>query len=93
METVRIVPPECSDDKYPTGMGTKVFSGDTEINNIKSIDVHYRVNDVVTATIEVISAMDDVGAFAVFMVGDPKTGDLKQVKRVEFEDGSVWDAG
>lgn len=55
---------ELDDHAVRTGMGTQVFLRDgTEITDIKTIDVHYAVEDILSATIELaIEQVEDIEA-------------------------------
>lgn len=73
---------------------TKVVDADTgaEIKGIASMDVTFRVDDVVRARIELCSVNVKTSASAEIVVADPRTGDMKAIKRIEFADGSTFDA-
>ena len=58
-----------------------------------TITLDARGVDVPVATLEIVSASLRVrGALPTFLVTDTKTGELKEVKRIEFADGTVFEA-
>ncbi len=75
-------------------VSTRVFATETgeEIKGICAIDVSIRPDDMVKAAIVLWAGMVDVGAEAEFHVMNPSTGEPKAVKRIEFADGSAFDA-
>jgi hypothetical protein len=82
--------------KSSTGVanGTMVTNAETgdEIKGITSLSIDIRANDLVRATISLAAVEVDVdGAAAEFHVANPKTGDIKAVRRIEFADGEVVD--
>ncbi len=90
MKSVRIESPEPPEGGYAIAQGTKVFSGDQEIHGIRSMDVHYGCDEIITASMELMLFPGDVFARACFLMDDPQTGERKEVSRIEFADGSVF---
>jgi hypothetical protein len=75
-----------------TSIGTTITTNAGEqLKYVRGVDVHCYVDEVVTATIELVSASYEGTASAVFTVKHPVTGVLKKVKQIQFEDGGeVW---
>jgi len=92
MKTVRIVPSKSPENGLTLSQGTRFYADDQEIHGVESADVHFAVDDIVRATIRMHISMDDVEAQATFMATNPNTGKWQEVRRIEFEDGSVFDA-
>ena len=91
MDTIRIVPAATKDGKLPLSQGTQVFAGDTELEGVCEISVHYSIDEPVRASISLIDCWQDpVIAIGEFFMSDPITNQRKQVKRIEFEDGTAF---
>ena len=73
---------------------TKVYDAETgcQIHGIVSIDVRYRVDDVVRADVQLLGVIESTAAEARFVMAHPDTGDVSEVRCIEFADGSKWDA-
>lgn len=77
----------------PNGVGAEVFEASTgqEIKGVMRLSVEFAADDFTRAHAEIAaSAVTVDGAVASFYVVDPATGDPKEVKRIEFEDGTSW---
>ena len=75
--------------------GSKYDPGpdEVEIHNIGAIDLRIRPNEVVIANIQLLGIFDNsllIGK-PVFYVGDPLSDEVKQVKKIEFSDGTIWE--
>ena len=100
MKTVRIVPPEpCKGNRTPTAQGTRVLSGDgnspevwSDIQGVRTIDVHYGVDEIISATVELYVWPETVDAVPSFMMTHPITGERVTIDRIEFADGSEFKA-
>ena len=67
---------------------TKVLTDEgVPIHGITGIDVALRPNDLVRADIQLFVAEVDVNAVATFKIACPRTGELRAVRRIEFDDG------
>lgn len=59
------------------------------LNGIYSIDLHVRVDEPIRATIGILGVMGEAKiGDAKFFVRDPFDGEMRPIKRVEYEDGS-----
>jgi hypothetical protein len=90
MSIVRIKTP----DQVSSGMGTKVTNQDgAEIHGVKRVVVYIDAKEVTTTTVE-LSAYCAIEATTegVFVMLDPLSGLKKQIKRIEFADGSGFEA-
>lgn len=86
MKPVRITSKDLTSD------GVKVCTAEgAEVQGIVGIDVKVRVNDLVRAEIELTCTEIDIQADAKFMVMNPETGEMLEVKRIEFANGDVVD--
>lgn len=67
---------------------------EVEIHNIAAIDLRIRPNEVVVANIQLLGIFDDSPLMGkpVFYVGSPLSNEVKQVKKIEFMDGTIWEA-
>ena len=62
MSVVKIVPPD-HDGRMHTGLGLKVFNSDgSEIYGVTTVDVRFRMDEMVSATIGLAAAMDEGNA-------------------------------
>ena len=62
-----------------------------EIHGVYSATVHYKIDDVVRAELELYIAHEAVDGVLIFFATDPNTGEFKRLKYVEWEDGSVFE--
>jgi hypothetical protein len=63
------------------------------IEGVKSVAFRASVDEIPTVRIELYShGLEAEGAGEVFMT-HPSTGASQRVSRIEFADGSTWDAG
>ena len=60
------------------------------IPGIKAIDLRMRLNEAITATVELYSGFEG-DAVPTFVMLDPVSGNRKQIVKVEFVDGSVYE--
>jgi len=86
---VKIEPP--SADCPHTGDFTKVSTVDGQlIHGIRSAEVRLAVHEPITAKIECFAGLGDVTAEGTIFAVHPISGLLKEVRHVEFADGSCW---
>jgi hypothetical protein len=76
-----------------TSMGTKVFDAETgaEIRGVESISVLYEVDKPVTADVRVAFVQHETLATPRFMMADPRTGSMREISKIIFADGQVFD--
>ncbi len=75
------------------GLGTKVVDVETgeELRGIESGAIpRFGSNDVVKVELTLGLAALQIDGTPVWMVTHPRSGDLKAVKSITFEDGEVW---
>ena len=74
--------------------GTLITDAQTgaEIHGVTGMQITFMVDDVVRAQVDLCSVTIETVAAAEFCVFDPGTGERKPVRRIEFADGSKWDA-
>ena len=67
---------------------------EVEIHNIGAIDLKIKPNEIIIANIQLLGIFDTSHLIAkpVFYVGDPLSDEVKQVKKIEFSDGTIWEA-
>ncbi|MBF0358865.1 MAG: hypothetical protein HQL70_09675 [Magnetococcales bacterium] len=77
---------------YKDPQKCKVWHKKQEIGGLSSIDVNVRVNHPtrIALTLASFNAVK-VSGDGFVQCGDPGTGEIKTVKRIEFQDGSVWE--
>ena len=94
MHIVKIVPPESDAGKLLTGYQTRVLTQDgAEIHGIASITLRIVPDDVYRAEMEIYCGFDAIdGAVGTLHIADPLTGTMKEVSRIEFADGTSFDA-
>lgn len=75
-----------------TGYGTRITTPSGEpLHGVTAITVHIPVNAPVTAEVTLLSGF--VGsANSSFVMRDPISGEMKSVRRIEFHDGSRFEA-
>jgi hypothetical protein len=78
----------------PTGKSTKIINDETgeQIMGIARVDVAITPNQANSASIELFCVQADLRARGMFMLQHPRTGALKTLRRIEFNDGDVWEA-
>jgi hypothetical protein len=78
----------------PTGYGTTLTNAETgdEINGVSRLAIYIVPDDIIRVDAEIFSAELDVAGRATFRVTDPGTGEVKEVSRIEFADGTAWEA-
>lgn len=77
----------------PSSGGTKVVAeGGAELKGLKSVDIHIGVGDITAVDLRLIgyTSVSVSGALAAFRIIHPVTGKLELVRRIEFEDGTVF---
>jgi hypothetical protein len=75
----------------PTGRGTKIIREDgSEIHGVRKAVITLDHKQVSIADLEIVTATFRGKAKPRFHVLDPLSGELKAVKRIEFEDGSEF---
>jgi hypothetical protein len=77
-----------------SGFGAQVHTteGGHEVLGIARLSVEFSADDYARAYIEIVSGAVHIdNAVAEFSVAHPVTGEIKPVKRVEYEDGTSWD--
>lgn len=64
-----------------------------ELKHLTSIDVHFRVDSLVTAEVGLLGLVAEKVdiAEAAFTIQDPFDKSVHRVKRIEFEDGSGYE--
>jgi hypothetical protein len=62
------------------------------IHGIAAADIKMRPNDLVRASIDLVSHSLDVTGKADFYVIHPITGERRKVRSIEFEGGDTWHA-
>lgn len=79
-------------DVAPSGGGTKVTlpSGE-ELKGVSEIDVHITPDDVIKARMSLFCTFNGVADPYLF-VTHPVTGEVREVRQIEFIDGEVWSA-
>ena len=93
MKTIRIVPEIPDEGKMALSSGTKVFMGDTELKGITSIVTTFEADEPVRAVVNLYVAQDETDGIPTFHSNHPISGEWKEIKRIEFADGSAWEAG
>lgn len=80
------------DSPGPTGFGTWFTTDEgVPLRGIRAADITIRVDAPTTARIELVGvAVKAEQVVTAFYVPDPTTGVSKEVRRIEFADGSVW---
>lgn len=76
------------------GMDAKVTDAKTGADlgrMIRGIIIKVEPCDLVTAEVQMAVQLS-LTADASWLSGDPGTGEIKPVRRIEFADGSVWEA-
>lgn len=75
------------------GIKTKITTEDgVELQKgITEIEYAHFAEDIPRAKLTMNSVSIDSPAEAEFYVSDPKTGDIKKVRHIEFADGGIWD--
>ena len=78
----------------PTGYGTTLTNAETgdEIKGVSRLAIYIVPDDIIRVDAEIFSAELDVVGRATFHVTDPGTGEAKEVSRIEFADGTAWEA-
>lgn len=69
--------------------GTTITSSDRELR-VAAADIRMRSDEMNTATMEVQLADIEIEAEARWVVTDPRDGQIKGVKAIAFDDGTVW---
>jgi len=89
--SVRIVLPDPG-SKVRSGAGTRcLMSSGEELQGVASIDVRIRVDEIITATVELCSIrLDEIEAELELVMQHPISGSLVRVKSISFQDGSEW---
>lgn len=60
---IKVIPPKLSDKRDPYGSSVALETVNGEpLDHVKSVSVHYRLNEVVTAEITVAAHMEEVWA-------------------------------
>lgn len=78
----------------PPGCGYEPAADEPEIHGITAIDVKFRPDDCIRAEIVLLNILEKPPMVAQpkFYVNDPSSNKVKQVKKIEFADGTVWEA-
>ena len=87
LEPVRIVAAPIGKGRaFATGMGTKIYSGDTEIHGIASIDVSFRPDELVTAKMELYVWPKEINnALPEYWMTHPLTGEKVRIVAIDFD--------
>ena len=62
-----------------------------ELKGVTSATVHYEVNAAVRADLKVFIAHEAISGKLHWYANDPQTVDWKEIRRIEFDDGSVFE--
>lgn len=88
---VKIESPNMGDRKAGTSRGTVITTHDGHaIHGVTKATMHLEPNKVITADL-VIHAAVRASAEAKFSIIDPKSGELKPISSIEFEDGTIFE--
>ena len=79
-DIVTIIP--STSDEIPEGK---------ELKGVTSATVHYEPDDIVRADLKVFIAHEAIAGSLYWFANDPETGEWKEVKRIEFADGSKFE--
>lgn len=74
--------------------GIQILDGETgtPIHGVTSVDIRIRPNEIITAELTIFCEKIETPATARVMAVDPKAGGTKEVRRIEFVDGTVYEA-
>jgi UV DNA damage repair endonuclease len=88
---IRIQTRESEKGKVQAGWGTKVFhSSGVEIKEITRIKVDIRADTILTAALEIALMDFSIEAEEHFKLYHPMTGELKEIKSIQFADGTEF---
>lgn len=74
------------------GAGVSITdAGGEQIPGIESVLISIKPNDVVRAHLQICAIDLMTEAVPTFQIVHPKTGDLREVKRIEFANGEALD--
>ena len=78
----------------PTGFGTTLINGDTgeEIDGVVSVTARMQPDEYNTLEVVLASGEIEIEGRAVFQVCDPRDGQPKQVRTIQFVDDEDWAA-
>ena len=91
---IRIETRETEKGRVQAGWGTKVFTASgAEIKEITRIKVEILPNTILRAELEIALMDFSIEAEEQFKLHHPMTGVLKEIKSIQFADGTEWEAG
>jgi hypothetical protein len=78
----------------PGGWGTTLTNAETgdEIKGVSRIGITIVPDDIIRIDAEIFSTGIDVTGELELYIADPSTGETKQPTRIEFKDGTSWEA-
>ncbi len=83
---------DLEDGQFLTGYNTKVMIGDRELYGVASVDIAYRPDDVVKATVELFSVEEEIiGGVPVIKMAHPITGEFLEVAKITFVNGETYE--
>lgn len=77
---------------FATGIDVELYDGDRKLNGVASVQVDMCPDDVVRAKCTVFVDTMDVEAEGRFVAIHPVSGELMELRRMEFADGTEWSA-
>jgi hypothetical protein len=77
-----------------TGWGSSLFDAESgaELRGVRRITATAEVDDITTVEAEFVSAEVDIKGVLRAMIADPGSGDLKQIAKITYADGTEWEA-
>ena len=79
-------------DETPHSIQILSDAGENISRSVSAVDIRIRPHALVMAHVSLLlSEVDLDGIKSIFTLSDPKTGIMKQVKKVEFTDGTIWE--
>lgn len=74
--------------------GTRVFHAESgqPVRGVRAVRFNHEAQGAPSVEVDICSVTADVEGVAHWYVSDPATGEPKQVRRVEFADGTEWAA-
>lgn len=70
--------------------GTTIAADGKEIRGIRAVRFEHSAGDYPEINLDLCCATVEVAGLPVFHVTDPVSGEMKELLRVEFKDGSQW---
>lgn len=74
------------------GRGTKVVDAESgrPFKRVRAVRFEHEAGDAPRVMVELVSVAVEVEGQAYWHVGNPFTGNIKRVRRIEFADGTEW---